>query len=153
MDQSNLIWMFALGFPLFFAAVWVFVARILSTIGWSKYLPAFAWDHPVPPAARRFSWATMVVGRFPGGVSYNNAMTVWIDQRGVYLRPSILFRIFHPTLHFGWDQVASIEPRKTLWIKAAQLSFRRDVPMLTFGGRAGKSILEHWHTRQGRSQT
>ena len=149
MNETHLIWIFALGFPLFFAALWLFVARLLSWFGWSKFLPVFVWDRPIPPDARRFSWATMVVGRFPGGVSYKNAVNVWLDQRGLYLRPSFFFRMFHPPLHIGWDQVASVEPRKTLWVKAVQLTFRRDVPMLTFGGGAGQAILEQWQARHG----
>ncbi|WOF44836.1 hypothetical protein KNJ79_08105 [Sphingopyxis indica] len=149
MNNTHLIWIFALGFPLFFVAMWLFIARILSWAGWSKFLPAFAWDRPVPDHVRRHSLATMVIGRFPGGVSYRNAVSVWIDERGFYLRPMILFRLFHPLLHIGWDQVASIEPRKTLWIKAHQLSFRRDVPMLTFGGSAGQSLFDAWQARNG----
>src|SRR3546814_11726490 len=94
MNETHLIWIFAIGFPLFFVAMWLLVTRILSRVGWSKYLPAFAWDRPIPADARRFSWATMVIGRFPGGVSYRNAINVWIDQRGIYLRPPVFFSMF-----------------------------------------------------------
>lgn len=149
MNDTHLIWLFALGFPLFFVAIWLFVVRILSWVGWSKYLAAFAWDRPIPPDARRYGWATMVIGRFPGGVSYKNAMNVWIDARGFYLRPPVFFRLFHPPLHFGWDAVAAIEPRQTFWIKAWQLAFRRDVPMLTFGGAAGQALFDAWQSRGG----
>jgi hypothetical protein len=91
MNETHLVWIFAVGFPLFFVAMWLLVTRILSFVGWSKYLPAFAWDRPIPADAERFSWATMVIGRFPGGVSYKNAMNVWLDQRGIYLRPPLFF--------------------------------------------------------------
>lgn len=148
-DQSLLILIFGLGFALFFVAMWLFVLRILALFGWSKFLPAFAWDHPIAPDARHYSWASMVIGRFPGGISYRNAMDVWIDQRGVYLRPAFLMKLFHPTLHFGWDTIASVKPRKTLWVKAGQISFHRDVPMLTFGGKAGQAIIEVWQVRGG----
>src|SRR3546814_9286824 len=77
----------------------------------------------------------MFIGRFPGGVSYRNAMNIWIDARGLYLRPLKFFSLFHPPLHIGWDAIANLEPRKTLWIQVYHISFRRDVPMLTFGGR------------------
>ncbi|SKB67819.1 hypothetical protein [Sphingopyxis flava] len=149
MNEAHLVWIFAVGFPLFFAAMWLIVTRILSLLGWSKYLPAFAWDRSIPADARRFSWATMVIGRFPGGVSYKNVMNVWLDQHGIYLRPPVLFRLFHPPLHIGWEQIGSIEPRKTLWIKAWSLALRRDVPILTFGGGAGQAIYDHWQVRHG----
>src|SRR3546814_8833951 len=57
------------------------------------------------------------------------------DARGLYLRPLKFFSLFHPPLHIGWDAIANLEPRKTLWIQVYHISFRRDVPMLTFGGR------------------
>src|SRR3546814_6377403 len=38
--------------------------------------------------------------------------------------------------------IANLEPRKTLWIQVYHISFRRDVPMLTFGGRAGRAIFD-----------
>src|SRR3546814_1963838 len=80
MSETQLIWLLATGFLLFFIAIGLLVIRLLSWFGWSKYLPAFAWDRPIPPDARRFSWASMFIGRFPGGVSYRNAMNIWIDR-------------------------------------------------------------------------
>lgn len=149
MNETHLVWLFAVGFPLFFALMWLLVTRILSLFGWSKFVTPFGHDRPVPADARRFSMATMVIGRWPGGVRYKNAMTVWLDARGVWLRPVIFFRIFHPMLHFGWDAVANIEPRKQLWIEAHQLSFRRDLPPLTFVGSAGQAIFDQWQSYGG----
>ncbi len=149
MNETYLIALFAIGFPSFFVALWIGVVRLVSWFGWSKYLPEFAWDRPIPPDARRFSWVTMVIGRFPGGVSYKNAMNVWLDARGIYLRPPAFFRLFHPPLHFRWDAIAVVEPRKTLWIQAFRMSFRRDAPMLTFGGDAGQAIFDGWHSYGG----
>src|SRR3546814_11666525 len=87
MNETHLIWIFAIGFPLFFVAMWLLVTRILSRVGWSKYLPAFAWDRPIPADARRFSWATMVIGRFPGGVSYRK------DRQSVVSGTSVSVRL------------------------------------------------------------
>src|SRR3546814_19252280 len=92
--------------------MWLLVTRILSWVGWSKYLHAFAWDRPIPADARRFSWATMVIGRFPGGVSYRIANHVWIDQRGIYLRTPVFLRLFLPPLHLVGDQITATQPRK-----------------------------------------
>src|SRR3546814_3992175 len=76
-------------------------------------------------------------------------MNFWIDARGLYLRPLKFFSLFHPPLHIGWDAIANLEPRKTLWIQVYHISFRRDVPMLTFGGRAGRAIFDAWHSYGG----
>lgn len=149
MNETHLVWLFAVGFPLFFAALWLSVMRILSWFGWSKFVTAFGSDRPVPADARRFSMATMVIGRFPGGVSYKNAMTVWLNRGGVWLRPAIFFRMFHPLLHFGWDAVADIEPRKQLWIQAYHLTFRRDLPPMIFAGGAGQALFDQWHSYGG----
>src|SRR3546814_11621660 len=76
-------------------------------------------------------------------------MNIWIDTGGLYLRPLAIFRLFHPLLHIRWDAIASIEPRKTLWVKAHQFTFRRDVPMMTFGQPAGQAIFDRWQAHHG----
>ncbi len=149
MDQSVMIWIFALGFPVFFVAMWLLAMRVMAWLGWSKLQTAFQWDREVPAAARHFSWASMVIGRFPGGASYRNAMNVWIDQRGIYLRPIFLFKLFHPTLHFGWDAIASVEVRKILLLETGQIHFRRDLPMLSFRGRSARAVIEAWQAHGG----
>src|SRR3546814_12257100 len=80
-------------------------------------------------------------------------MNIWIDTGGLYLRPLAIFRLFHPLLHIRWDAIASIEPRKTLWFKAHQFTFRRDVPMMTFGQPAGQAIFDRWPAHHGGSTT
>src|SRR3546814_4470737 len=92
MNDTHLIWIFALGFPLLFILMWLGIIRLLSWFGWSRYLPEFACDRPVPPDAQRYSMASMVIGRFPGGISYRSAMNIWIDTGGLYLRPLAIFR-------------------------------------------------------------
>jgi len=149
MNDTHLIWILALGSPLFFVALWLGIIRLLSWFGWSRYLPEFACERSVPPDAQRYAMASLVIGRFPGGVSYRSAMNVWIDTGGFYLRPLAIFRLFPPLLHVRWYAIASIEPRKTLWVKAHQLTFRRDVPMMTFGHSAGQAIFDRWQAHHG----
>ena len=138
----------ALGFPLLMAAMFVLVARIVSWMGWSKFARHFRWDRPEPSHAERFGWQTIVFGSFPGAASYRNAMTVWLDDAGIYLKPVFFFRMFHPMLHIGWSEIAQVEPRKVLAIQSYKVSLARDLPPLTMAGRSGEAALARWSRRR-----
>lgn len=148
MTEDKLIWLLPLLFPLFFVGMWLFVARIMSWLGWSKFARDFQWEGPIPEGATHFSFATMVIGGWPSAASYRNAIHVWLDERGIFLRPLLLFRMFHPPLHIGWDAVEEVQPRKLLR-QIYQIRLARGLPMLTFGEKGGRALFEHWQTRRG----
>jgi len=150
MMETWQIVLMALAFPLFMVGMFVLVARITSWMGWSKFARHFLWDRPEPGNAERFGWQTMVIGSFPRAASYRNAMTVWLDDAGIYLRPSLFFRMFHPMLHIGWKDIAAVEPRKVLALQSYKVSFARDLPPLTMAGRSGEGVLERWSRRSDR---
>ena len=143
---ENNLWLLPLLFPVFFVAMWVFIVRIFS-LRWSKLARRFEWEGPIPERATHFSGATMVIGRWPGAVSYRNAMHVWLDERGFFLRPLLLFRMFHPPLHIGWDSIEEVQPRKILQ-QTYQIRLVRDLPILTFGGTAGQALFDRWKAQR-----
>ena len=150
MMETWQIVLIALAFPLLMAGMVVLVARIISWMGWSKFAQHFRWDRPEPGNAERLGWQTMVIGSFPRAASYRNAMTVWLDDAGIYLRPSLFFRMFHPMLHIGWKEISAIEPRKLMALQSYKVSFVRDLPALTMAGRSGESVLDRWSRRSNR---
>ena len=148
MMETWQIVLLALGFPLLMAGMFVLGAWIASLLGWSKLARHFRWDRTEPGNAERFGWQTLVIGTFPGAASYRNAMTVWLDDAGIYLKPVFFFRMFHPMLHIGWSEIAEIESRKVLAIQSYKVSLARDLPPLTMAGRSGEAALERWSRRR-----
>ena len=148
MMETWQIVLMVLAFPLLMAGMFVLVARIVSWMGWSKFARHFRWDRPEPGNAERFGWQTMVIGSFPRAASYRNAMTVWLDDAGIYLRPCVFFRMFHPMLHIGWKDVSSVERRKLLALESYHVSLARDLPALTMAGRSGDAMFDRWSRRK-----
>ncbi len=145
---AGMIALMVVGFVLFFAALSVLVFRIVSWVGWTRLQSRFAWDRPVPASATRYGWQTVVIGEFPRAASYRNAMNVWLDDAGIYLRPPAAFALFHPMLHLDWRRVTAAEPHRLLGIRTCRVSLDGDAPAVTFGGRAGEAVLEHWTHRR-----
>lgn len=146
-------WMIALlvvGFVGFFALMFVLVFRIMAWLGWSRLERHFSWDRPVPDGATLYSWQTIAIGEFPRAASYRNAMNVWLDDAGVYLRPPAAFAAFHPLLHIDWRRIDSVEPRKLLAIKSYRVLLDQGAPPITMAGRSGEAVFERW-SRQGRA--
>lgn len=152
MDPEFPIWL-AFLFPILFVAIWVSVMRVISWMGWSGLADRFAFDREVPPNAVRYGAQSLALGgkRF-GTANYGNCVNIWVDQRGLYLRPQLLFRMFHPLIHIRWDQIASAEVRTGFLKRGTQLRFRADVPDMVLRGRSGQVVADRWQatgTSQG----
>jgi hypothetical protein len=138
--------------PIAFPCFWVLVIGILARAGWTKFARRFASDRPVPDRAQRFLWTSLTVGRNLGSANYGNCINVWIDDQAVYLRPSLLFRPFHPLLRLNWRDVASVEERRVFLFNRIQLQMKQDLPPLLFSGRSGRAIAAQWHAIGGSSR-
>ena len=144
MEQDFPVWL-AFLFPVFFVAMWVLVSRIISWMGWSAFVARFAFDRQVPPDATRYGSQSLMIGdKLFRAASYNNCMNIWVDQRGLYLRPQLIFRLFHPLIHIRWDQVVQAEVRTGFLKGGTRLSFKADVPVITMRGRSGQAVAERW---------
>ena len=149
MKQEFPIWLAYL-FPVFFVAMWVLVSRIISWMGWSAFVARFAFDRPLPPDATRYGSQSLTIGdKLFRAASYNNCMNVWIDRDGFYMRPQLIFRLFHPMLRIRWDQIARVDVRKGFFNGGTRLSFRADVPVVAMRGRSARAVAERWHSYGG----
>lgn len=150
MEQQFPVWLGFL-FPIFFVAMWISIARVISWMGWSAFAARFAFDRPIPPDATRYGSQSMSIGDTLFTVAnYSSCVNVWIDRHGFYLRPQLLFRFFHPLLHIRWSQIERVEVRKGFFNRRARLTFRADLPVLAIGGRSGRAIAESWSSQGGR---
>ncbi|UKK85128.1 hypothetical protein L7H23_03185 [Sphingopyxis sp. BSN-002] len=151
MKQDFPVWL-AFLFPVFFVAMWVMVSRVISWMGWSALASRFAFDRPLPPDAARHGAQSMSIGdSLFRTANYSNCVNVWVDRNGFYMRPQLVFRLFHPMVHIRWDQIAQADVRTGFFNGGTRLTFRANVPVVLLRGRAGRAVAEQWQSHGGRS--
>ncbi|HEX8464738.1 MAG TPA: hypothetical protein VF627_08990 [Abditibacterium sp.] len=105
------IWWLALGFPLYFAALWIGITGLLSRLAWSALATVFTAPHH--PTGQKFGLVSASIG----GVNYNNCLTAIVASEGLWLQPWRLFRLFHPPLLIPWNAFSPFETTQILWAK------------------------------------
>jgi hypothetical protein len=137
----------ALFVPLFmlaFVFMWIFVAKILSAFGWSALAEHHIATNEPSPNAKRLLWQSMSIGPGYFAVNYGSCINAWFERDGVFLRPSMLFRLFHPMLFLRWNQIQSVEESNFLLFKKVKLQMAGGSPPISATGRLGREILEQW---------
>lgn len=141
-------WIVVALFALFFPVLWVAVLRIIASMGWSQVAAAYPAMSDPPPSARRVRWGSMRIGRGVMAANYGSTITGWLSDSGLWLRPSLSFRPFHPMIYIPWARAQSIEEERVFLFKRVRVTLAGDVPELRFTGRLGRAVLEH--RREGR---
>ena len=102
----------ALGFIPFFIGLWCVVCLILSFAGgWrklSKIYPAVD-----PPSGWKHGMASAKVGV----VNYNNCLTIYANNTGVYFSVWAIFRLGHKPFLIPWTELHNPQAKQFLWIK------------------------------------
>lgn len=151
MEGSELLILIIPGFFLFFAALWLTIIKLLSVLGWSKYVDDRLMIDKPPPDAQKFAMQTMTIGDglfFP--INYANCLNGWVHTSGVYLRPAWMFKLFHPMLHFRWDEIERVEPLAKIMSKRFKFSTRRARRPFVIYGALGEAVHKGWTERRGR---
>jgi hypothetical protein len=92
---------FPYGFAIFFAGMWAGVSFLLSRVsGW----PSLAARYRVnaEPSGERLLWSSASVG----GVSFRSCLNMCLSPAGLYMVPSLPFRMFMPALLIPWSDVS-----------------------------------------------
>ena len=132
------------GFPILFVAMWVLVCRIVSLFGWSRLTDRYVARTSPSPSAKSFYWRSISIGSSVFAPGYNGCVNIWLDDTGIFLRPSMMFRLFHPMLFLPWNGVESIEEKKIMIFQQARVQMRGSVPPINFTGGVADALLEHW---------
>lgn len=139
--EKSLSWLlpsFAVVFPFLFVGMWCLVLRILSSAsGWMKLAGRFHHPDKFEGKCHHFQSARMKL------VNFNSALVIGVSPQGLYLRPMILFRFFHPPLLIPWAEIQA-EPVQKLCFTGYRLTFR-SFPDITLdlGARAFDKIVAH----------
>ncbi len=95
----------------FAAGMWVYVAHRVAQGGWADLVPKYS--APRVPFGKKLG---AVSGWFPRS-RYQSSLAVWLSPDGLFIRPMILFRGFHPALLIPWTSVTSVSEEKEFMSK------------------------------------
>ena len=87
-----------------FPFLWSGVVWVIG-IGWRSIAEAYP-AHEWPRGGHRVSRQSAQIG----AASYSSVLTFVATERGLYVRPFLLFRVGHPALFIPWEAVRDVEP-------------------------------------------
>lgn len=106
--------LFVILFPVFFVGMWLLVNFILAHVsGWAALAERFAAPGGEPPAGRKFSAQSGMIGV----VNFNGCLTVIAASEGLYLSVWRVFRFKKPPLFIPWRDMHSIGYHQILWVE------------------------------------
>lgn len=152
MGGETSTWLPGLLIPLFmigFALFWSFIMMVIASMGWNKFSSRQTSDVQLPIGSERISFGSMNIGdSMFASASYGACMNFYVDPSGLFLRPFFMFRLFHPTLRFAWNDIHSVTVKKQFLARYYRLDFGPSLPpMLILDGfalKAGSRIEQAW---------
>jgi hypothetical protein len=130
--------LFAVAFPFF----WLAIIALIATRGWRQVARVYSATSDPPYSARRWRFVTLSIGSSFGSPNYGSSVMGWTSETGFWLRPFLLFRPFHPTIHVPWAKVRSVERERRLIGQRVRVRLAGDVPDLLFVGALGHAMLD-----------
>jgi hypothetical protein len=86
--------------------MWIFVANRIAKKGWARL--AVGHQTLSIPRGKKFGG---ISATFPE-TNYSGAINAWITEEGIVIRPSIIFRAYHPPILIGWPFVTFAAEKK-----------------------------------------
>lgn len=96
-------------FPVFFALLGIGAMYVISKRGWKRLAGAYRYD--AVGDMRRIGTTSIAIN----GINYNNCLTLFYNQQGMYLKPIIFFRLFHPPILIPWAHIKDLGDKKILF--------------------------------------
>ncbi len=97
-------------FPVFFIGMFVFIIFFLSKKGWSDLAREYQTDNAFE--GERVG----IISAAINGVNYNNCLLLKYNDEGFYLRPVLIFRLFHKPIFIPWKAVKGLRDKKILFV-------------------------------------
>ena len=142
MNRLELILPFALAF--LFVGIWCLVGRVMSLMsGWTELAKRFHFPGRFQGKYYRFQSAWLK------SVNFRGSLEMGMNDRGLYLVPMILFRLFHKPLLIPWAEIQA-EPFRKFLFKGYCLTFR-SFPGITMkiNSRTFEEMKEHLNETEG----
>ena len=101
--------------PFLFVGMWILVTFIVSKMGWADLVANYRYD-------------TVFTGNRVGMISasinkanYNNSLILKYNEDGIYLKPILLFRLFHKPVLIPWKEIKEVLDKKIFFYTYKEL--------------------------------
>jgi len=84
-------------------------------MGWSDLVDRYQYDGIFQ--GKRFG----IISAAINGVNYNNCLVLKYNEHGFYLRPILVFRLFHRAIFIPWREIKVVRDKKVLFIQLKEL--------------------------------
>ncbi len=144
MSEALLGILFFVLWLIFFSCLWMGILALLSRAsGWARLARRFAIDRP--PSGEVFNWSSARFGFFS---SYNGILQLGVSEKGIHLRPIIIFRYAHKPLLLPWRAIERLEQKKLWLFPSVRFTIARGSgywrPTITlYGARLLKSVQRY----------
>src|SRR5687767_9033259 len=108
--EINPVIIIAIFIPVF-TGMWLFVNFILHRKSWIYLQRNYHWQSPIP--AQKLG----IVSLRHRKINYNGMVRLYADMQGFYLKPFLLFGVFHKPLFIPWSDVRDIQSSRILFSK------------------------------------
>ena len=131
--------LFLAAFPLF----WCAILWLIAAMGWRGLADAYPANSDPPDSAERVLFATLAIGATLRAANYGGAVNTWLSPSGMWLRPILPFRPFHPMVFIPWAHVRSVASERKMLMTQVRVVLGGDVPDLMLSGRLAQAVLDH----------
>jgi hypothetical protein len=137
-SPALIVGLFLLVFPLF----WIAVIGLIANFGWRGVASFYPATSDPPFSARRVRFASLSLGSSFMSPQYGSSINAWLSEAGMWLRPVLPFRPFHPMIYVPWARTRSIESERFLFTNRVRIRMLDDMPDLLLRGALGRAALE-----------
>lgn len=109
----------AIGFPIFFVALWSFVCWLIALVGgWQRLAQRYRTTNTPPPGSKKFDHTFGTLGI----ASYRGTLNIAVAADGLHLSVMRIFQVGHPPLFIPWSDVRITGDTFFLWIEGVSLA-------------------------------
>src|SRR5436190_2273872 len=102
-------------FPFFFISMWVLVVFIISKMGWADLVTNYQSD------AAFIGERVGLISASINSANYKNSLILKYNEEGIYLRPILLFRLFHKPVLIPSSEIKEVRSKKILFFTFKEL--------------------------------
>lgn len=123
--------------PVFLGAFALSAYFIAAVSGWRHIAKKHPATGPTPGALKYFVWGQV------GWVNYQHCLRVGGDERGLYLVPFFIFRLFHPPLFIPWSEIQTRKQERHFFVRVDTIELGREFSRIRLQSSALKPFQAH----------
>ncbi len=121
-------------FPIFIAG-WLGITSLISLLGgWFWLARKFPFSNDIGSIIQSFSWKSLNLNYLAG---YSSCINIKITEKGLILKPSLLFSALHKPIFLTWTDISDLELKNGFFKK---LSFHAGKSRIVIYGKVAVII-------------